>query len=409
MEHATSLISTLAAGFAYALLFGALAVRIGLTPIVGYLLAGVVVGPFTPGFVADTTLAPQLSEIGVIFLMFGVGIHFSLNDLASVWRIAVPGALAQIAAATAMGAALSHAWGWDWQAGLVFGLALSVASTVVLLRALDAVGATGSHDGRIAIGWLIVEDIVMVLALVMLPALAMSRGADAAAGLAAGSGAGAGAGSTMGAALLLALAKVCGFALLMLLVGRRVVPAVLAMVERLGSRELFVLAGLATALGIAYGAAALFGVSFALGAFLAGMVLNGSQHGHRVAEELLPMREAFAVLFFVSVGMAFDPAILVQQPLALLATVGVIVIGKSLAAGLIVLALRHPAGTAWRVATALAQVGEFSFILGAMGVALGLLPPQGQSLILGGALVSILLNPFLLRLAESRRPLSERR
>ena len=405
MEHATSLISTLAAGFAYALLFGALAVRIGLTPIVGYLLAGVVVGPFTPGFVADTTLAPQLSEIGVIFLMFGVGIHFSLNDLASVWRIAVPGALAQIAAATAMGAALSHAWGWDWQAGLVFGLALSVASTVVLLRALDAVGATGSHDGRIAIGWLIVEDIVMVLALGMLPALAMSRGDDAATV----AGAGPGAGSTMGAALLLALAKVCGFALLMLLVGRRVVPAVLAMVERLGSRELFVLAGLATALGIAYGAAALFGVSFALGAFLAGMVLNGSQHGHRVAEELLPMREAFAVLFFVSVGMAFDPAILVQQPLALLATVGVIVIGKSLAAGLIVLALRHPAGTAWRVATALAQVGEFSFILGAMGVALGLLPPQGQSLILGGALVSILLNPFLLRLAESRRPLSERR
>ena len=388
MESPHSLIATLAVGFAWAFALGMLAARIGLPTIVGYLIAGIVVGPFTPGFVADTTLAPQLAEIGVIFLMFGVGLHFSLKDLVAVWRIAVPGAIGQIAVATAMGAAVAQFWGWTLAAGVTFGLALSVASTVVLLRALEAENAIETPDGRLAVGWLVVEDLVMVLALVLLPVFANT-----------------GAGGFASMATLpivgLALLKVGAFAGLMLVVGTRTLPWVLGYVDRTGSRELLLLCGLALALGIAFGAAELFGVSYALGAFLAGVVLNGSPLGHRVANQLLPFRDAFAVLFFVGVGMAFDPSILLREPLALVITVTIIIVGKSIAAFLIVIALRQPAHTGYRVAAALAQIGEFSFIVAAMAVALGVMPEEGKNLILGGALISILLNPLVFRLAST--------
>ena len=388
MESPHSLIATLAVGFAWAFALGMLAARIGLPTIVGYLIAGIVVGPFTPGFVADTTLAQQLAEIGVIFLMFGVGLHFSLKDLVAVWRIAVPGAIGQIAVATAMGAAVAQFWGWTVAAGVTFGLALSVASTVVLLRALEAENAIETPDGRLAVGWLVVEDLVMVLALVLLPVFANT-----------------GAGGFASMATLpivgLALLKVGAFASLMLVVGTRTLPWVLGYVDRTGSRELLLLCGLALALGIAFGAAELFGVSYALGAFLAGVVLNGSPLGHRVANQLLPFRDAFAVLFFVGVGMAFDPSILLREPLALVITVTIIIVGKSIAAFLIVIALRQPAHTGYRVAAALAQIGEFSFIVAAMAVALGVMPEEGKNLILGGALISILLNPLVFRLAST--------
>ena len=388
METSHSLIATLAIGFAWAFAFGALAARIGLPTIVGYLLAGIVVGPFTPGFVADTKLAPQLAEIGVIFLMFGVGLHFSLKDLLSVWRIAVPGAIGQIAVATAMGAAAAHFFGWSLPAGIVFGLALSVASTVVLLRALEAEDAVQTPDGRLAVGWLVVEDLVMVLALVLLPVFARTGGAGFAS-----------------AATLpivgMALLKVGLFAVLMLVVGTRTLPWLLGRVDRLHSRELLLVCGLALALGIAFGAAEVFGVSYALGAFLAGVVLNGSPLGHRVANQLLPFRDAFAVLFFVAVGMAFDPSILMRQPLALAVTVAIVVVGKSIAAFLIVIALGEPARTGYRVAAALAQIGEFSFIVAAMAVALGVMPAEGNGLILGGALISILVNPLAFRAAQA--------
>ncbi len=388
MQDSHSLIATLAIGFAWAFAFGALAARIGLPTIVGYLLAGIVVGPFTPGFVADTKLAPQLSEMGVIFLMFGVGLHFSLKDLLSVWRIAVPGAIGQIAVATAMGAAAAHFFGWTLAAGIVFGLALAVASTVVLLRALEADDAVATPDGRLAVGWLVVEDLVMVLALVLLPVFARTGaiGFASAATL-----------PIIGIALL----KVAIFAVLMLVVGTRTLPWLLGRVDRLHSRELLLLCGLALALGIAFGAAELFGVSYALGAFLAGVVLNGSPLGHRVANQLLPFRDAFAVLFFVAVGMAFDPSILVRQPLAMAATVAIVVIGKSIAAFLIVIALRQPARTGLRVAAALAQIGEFSFILAAMAVELGVMPVEGHGLILGGALISIVINPLAFKVANA--------
>ncbi len=388
METSHSLIATLAIGFAWAFAFGALAARIGLPTIVGYLLAGIVVGPFTPGFVADTALAPQLAEIGVIFLMFGVGLHFSLKDLLSVWPVAVPGAIGQIAVATAMGAAAAHFFGWTLGAGIVFGLALSVASTVVLLRALEAEDAVATPDGRLAVGWLVVEDLVMVLALVLLPVFAQS-----------------GAAGFASAATLpivgMALLKVGIFAVLMLVVGTRTLPWILGYVDRLHSQELLLVCGLALALGIAYGAAEIFGVSYALGAFLAGVVLNGSPLGHRVANQLLPFRDAFAVLFFVAVGMAFDPSILVRQPLAMAATVAIVVVGKSIAAFLIVIALGQPARTGYRVAAALAQIGEFSFIVAAMAVALGVMPAEGNGLILGGALISILINPLAFRAARA--------
>ena len=388
LPHDTTLIATIAAALVLAFAFGFLATRLRLPPLVGYLLAGVVIGPFTPGFVGDIRLAGQLAEIGVILLMFGVGLHFSVRDLMTVRRIAIPGAIGQIATATAIAMAMTWYWGWSVGAGLVFGLSLSVASTVVLLRALEQRNALQSPEGRIAIGWLIVEDLAMVLALVLLPALADVLGGTSR-GLA-----GRVAPEDMLAALGLTFAKVALFVGLALVVGTRFVPWLLTQVARTGSRELFTLAVLATALGIAYGSAALFGVSFALGAFFAGVILSESDLSHKAGADSLPLQDAFAVLFFVSVGMLFDPSIVVREPLAVLAVLAVILIGKSVAAFLIVLAFGYPARTALTVSASLAQIGEFSFILAGLGIVLGLLPQEGRDLILAGALLSITLNPL---------------
>ena len=395
MPHQTALIATIAAGLGLAFVFGLLAVRLRLPPLVGYLIAGIAVGPYSPGFIADPDLAQQLAEIGVILLMFGVGVHFSPGDLLAVRRIALPGAAVQIAVATLLGAAVTRLWGWAWGPGIVFGLCLSVASTVVLLRALEDRGLLDTVDGRIAVGWLVVEDLVTVLVLVLLPALAVSLGGSAPAGPL-GSG-----GGTILGAIVTTLAKVGAFVVLMFVVGRRAVPWLLERVARTGSRELFTLSVLAVALGIAVGAAALFGVSFALGAFFAGMVVNGSDLSHEAAADALPLQDAFSVLFFVAVGMLFDPAILLERPMELIAVVLIIMIGKSLAAFGIVLAFRYPVHTALTISASLAQIGEFSFILAALGLSLGLLPPEGQSLIVASALLSITLNP--LAFAAARR------
>ncbi len=393
MPHSVALITTLATGLGLALVMGFIAMRLKLPALVGYLIAGIIIGPGTPGFVADIGLSQQLAEIGVILLMFGVGLHFSLDDLLSVRRIALPGAVAQIAVATALGMGIAALWGWSPGAGIVFGLALSVASTVVLLRALEDRELLDSVNGRIAVGWLVVEDLAMVLVLVLLPPLAGWLGGTS--GLA---------GNTEDQSLLKALGITLGqvaiFVALMLVVGRRVFPWLLAQVSRTGSRELFTLCVIAVAVGIAYGSAELFGVSFALGAFFAGMVMRESNLSYRAAEETLPLRDAFAVLFFVSVGMLFEPAVLVREPLHVLAVVAIIVLGKSLAAFAIVLAFRYPLNTALTVSASLAQIGEFSFILAGLGVALGLLPAEGYSLVLAGALISIALNPLVFRAIE---------
>ncbi|MBL8450612.1 MAG: Kef family K(+) transporter [Dechloromonas sp.] len=385
MLHSVPLITTIATALGLALVLGFLAARLKLPALVGYLLAGILIGPFTPGFVADTEIAGELAEIGVMLLMFGVGLHFSLDDLLEVRKIALPGAVLQIAVATALGAGVAAAWGWGLGAALVFGLALSVASTVVLLRALEASGALESMNGRIAVGWLIVEDLAMVLVLVLLPPLASWLG-----GATPGSD-----GGSLWQTLGITLIKVSAFIALMLVVGRRIFPSLLWQVARTGSRELFTLCVVAAAVSIAYGATALFGVSFALGAFFAGMVMRESEFSHRAAEESLPLREAFAVLFFVSVGMLFNPMVLVERPLQVLAVVGIIVVGKSLAAAALVLAFRYPLNTALTVSASLAQIGEFSFILAGLGVSLKLLPVEGQSLILAGALISIAINPLV--------------
>ncbi|MDH6594917.1 CPA2 family monovalent cation:H+ antiporter-2 [Variovorax sp. TBS-050B] len=383
MPHSVSLISTIAAGLGLALVLGFLAARLRLPALVGYLLAGVIIGPFTPGFVADGAIAAQLAEIGVMLLMFGVGLHFSLDDLLAVRRIALPGALAQITVATLLGGALALWWGWSWGAALVFGLALSVASTVVLLRALESLGILDSFTGRIAVGWLVVEDLAMVLVLVLMPPLAGALGGRAEE-----------AADPLWQTLGLTLLQVGGFVALMLVVGRRAFPWILWQVTRTGSRELFTLCVIAAAVSIAFASAALFGVSFALGAFFAGMVMRESEFSHRAAQESLPLRDAFAVLFFVSVGMLFDPSVLIERPLQVLAVVAVIVLGKSVAACALVLALRYPLGTALTVSASLAQIGEFSFILAGLGLSLGLMPVEGQSLILAGALISIATNPL---------------
>jgi CPA2 family monovalent cation:H+ antiporter-2 len=388
MHHDLSLITTIAAALGFGLLFGMLALRLKLPVLVGYLAAGVLIGPATPGFVADVALASQLAEIGVMLLMFGVGLHFSLRDLLEVRAVALPGAVLQIAVATAMGMGLAHLWGWSLGAGIVFGLALSVASTVVLLRALEGRGMLDSFNGRIAVGWLVVEDLVTVLMLVMLPALSGALG-----------GKGADSGSFW-PALGITLAQVGAFVAFMLVVGRKLFPWFLWRVARTGSRELFTLAVIAAAVGIAYGSSHLFGVSFALGAFFAGMVLRESELSHRAAEESLPLRDAFSVLFFVSVGMLFDPAVLVDNPLQVLAVVAIVLFGKSLAAFLLVILLRYPLNTALTVSASLAQIGEFSFILAALGRDLGLLPVLGQNLILAGAIISIALNPLLFKAIE---------
>ncbi|MGJ7488123.1 YbaL family putative K(+) efflux transporter [Variovorax sp. LT2P21] len=384
MPHSVSLINTIAAGLGLALVLGFLAVRVRLPALVGYLLAGVIIGPFTPGFVADAEIAAQLAEIGVMLLMFGVGLHFSLDDLLAVRKIAVPGALVQIAVATLMGGSLALWWDWPLGAALVFGLALSVASTVVLLRALESLGLLDSYTGRIAVGWLVVEDLAMVLVLVLLPPLAGTLGGSA-------DGADANAiWTTLGVTLL----QVGGFVALMLVVGRRAFPWILWQVARTNSRELFTLCVVAAAVSIAFASAALFGVSFALGAFFAGMVMRESEFSQRAAEESLPLRDAFAVLFFVSVGMLFDPSVLIDRPLQVLAVVLVIVVGKSIAACVLVLAFRYPLNTALTVSASLAQIGEFSFILVGLGVSLKLMPAEGQSLVLAGALISIATNPL---------------
>jgi monovalent cation:H+ antiporter-2, CPA2 family len=384
----TPLIALIAVGLAFAFMGGYIAVRLRLPPIIGYLLAGIVVGPFTPGFVGEAHLASELAEIGVILLMFGVGMHFSMEDLWAMRSIAVPGALIQIAAATAMGAGVAALWGWPFGAGLVFGLALSVASTVVLLKALESLKAVHTPDGKVAIGWLVVEDLVMVLALVLLPAFAEQLG-----GVAVASDHASGRGVWL--SLAITLGKVAAFIVLMLVVGTRAFPWVLKQVERTGSRELFTLAVIALALGVAYGSAKLFGVSFALGAFFSGMVVNQSDLNHRAAKDLQPLQDAFGVLFFVAVGMLLDPKILVQEPLRVLIVVAIIVIGKSLVALGIVLVLRRPLSTALTVSAALAQIGEFSFILAALGVILGLISLEAQNLILAGAIISITLNPLV--------------
>ncbi|MGJ7524682.1 YbaL family putative K(+) efflux transporter [Variovorax sp. GB1P17] len=386
MPHSVSLINTIAAGLGLALVFGFFAAKLRLPALVGYLLAGVIIGPFTPGFVADAEIAAQLAEIGVMLLMFGVGLHFSLDDLLAVRKIALPGALAQIAVATLLGGALALWWGWTWGEALVFGLALSVASTVVLLRALESLGILDSFTGRIAVGWLVVEDLAMVLVLVLMPPLASTLG---------GHGAAPGeAVAPLWQTLGLTLLQVGGFVALMLVVGRRVFPWILWQVTRTGSRELFTLCVVAAAVSIAFASAALFGVSFALGAFFAGMVMRESEFSHRAAQESLPLRDAFAVLFFVSVGMLFDPSVLIERPLQVLAVVLVIVLGKSIAACALVLVFRYPLGTALTVSASLAQIGEFSFILAGLGVSLGVLPVEGQSLVLAGALISIATNPL---------------
>ena len=383
MHHATPLITTIVGGLVLAFILGMLANKLRISPLVGYLLAGVLAGPFTPGFVADTKLAPELAELGVILLMFGVGLHFSLKDLMAVKAIAIPGAIAQIAVATLLGMALSAVLGWSLMTGIVFGLCLSTASTVVLLRALEERQLIDSQRGQIAIGWLIVEDLVMVLTLVLLPAVAgmMEQGDVGFATLAVDMG--------------ITIGKVIAFIAIMMLVGRRLVPWIMARSAATGSRELFTLSVLALALGIAFGAVELFDVSFALGAFFAGMVLNESELSHRAAHDTLPLRDAFAVLFFVSVGMLFDPLILIQQPLAVLATLAIILFGKSLAAFFLVRLFGHSQRTALTIAASLAQIGEFAFILAGLGMALNLLPQAGQNLVLAGAILSIMLNPVL--------------
>jgi CPA2 family monovalent cation:H+ antiporter-2 len=412
MPHETPLIATIVIGLVLAFIFGAIANRLRIPPLVGYLVAGVLAGSHTPGFVADQELAAELAEIGVILLMFGVGLHFSLKDLLSVRAIAIPGAIVQIVAATLLGAALAWILGWSMQAGLVFGLALSVASTVVLLRAMQERRLIETERGRIAVGWLIVEDLAMVLALVLLPAIAGAingGGANDGAIHAASDPLAAYLNLGVGGVILLTLGKVAAFVAVMLIVGRRVIPWTLHAIAHTGSRELFRLAVLAIALGVAFGAAKLFGVSLALGAFFAGMIMSESELSHRAAEESLPLRDAFAVLFFVSVGMLFDPMTIINDPLPLLATLAIIVVGKSLAAFFIVVAFGYPTGTALTISASLAQIGEFSFILAELGVGLGMLPEEGRDLILGGAILSILLNPLVFAAVTYLKPRLEKR
>jgi CPA2 family monovalent cation:H+ antiporter-2 len=414
MPHDISLISTIAVGFALAFVFGCLANALRLPPLVGYLVAGIAVGPYTPGFDADTGLASQLAEIGVMLLMFGVGLHFSVRDLLAVRRIAIPGAVGQILIATAVGAVMAMAWGWKFGEGLILGLSLSVASTVVLLKALEERNGVQTPNGRIAIGWLIVEDLAMVLALVLVPALAPLLG-----GHVEGDGHGTPQGNIF-VTLGITLVKVGAFVAIALLIGPRVMPWLLRQVARTGSRELFTLCVLAAALSLAFGAAKLFGVSFALGAFFAGMVLNESDLSHKAATNSLPLQDAFAVLFFVSVGMLFDPSVLVREPLMVLGVLALILIGKSLISLAIVLLLGFPLSTALVVSASLAQIGEFSFILAGLGLEYGLLPKEGLNLILAGALLSITLNPLSFAAADRvcrwisarpgiRRPLEENR
>ncbi len=389
MEHNVPLISTIAMGFGLALVFGFIAERLKVPALLGYLVAGIIIGPATPGFVADVEIAAQLSEIGVMLLMFGVGLHFSLDDLMSVKWVAIPGAIVQMTVATLMGMGVASLWGWSVGEALVLGISLSCASTVVLLKALETRGILVSMNGRIAVGWLVMEDLVIVLALVLMPSLAEvikgNPGQDA---------------SAIWFVIGETLLQVAAFIAIMLFAGRRVIPWVMWQISRTGSRELFTLSVVAAALGIAFGAAKLFGVSFALGAFFAGMVMRESEFSQRAAEESLPLRDAFAVLFFVGVGMLFDPTVIWTEPLHLLAVVLIIMIGKSIAAFVLVLLLRYTLTTALTVSASLAQIGELSFILVGLGISLGMLPQEGQSLVLSGAIISIALNPLMFKMVE---------
>ncbi|TCH65026.1 cation:proton antiporter [Acinetobacter sp. ANC 4862] len=392
MPHDVDLIILLAVGFGLALIFGYIAARIRLPPLIGYLVAGIIISPNTPGVVGDIHLANQLAELGVMFLMFGVGMHFSLNDLMQVRRIALPGAVLQIAVATLLGIGVSMIWGWSFGSALVFGLSLSCASTVVLLKALGDRGLLNSVNGKIAVGWLLVEDLVMVLVLVLLPATAVLLGGTPVAGSSTD--------ANIWMTLAITLLKVAGFIAFMLIIGKRLVPFIMQIVARLGSRELFTLTVVAAAVSIAFGAYKVFGVSMALGAFFAGMVVKESDFSHRAEEETLPLREIFSILFFVSVGMLFDPRILIEQPFHVLAVVGIIMIGKTIAAMALVLFFRYPINTALTVGASLAQIGEFSFILATLGLSLNLLSIEGQNLILAGALISITLNSFVFSAIE---------
>ncbi|ANL35992.1 cation:proton antiporter [Rhizobium phaseoli] len=391
MHQEVGLIATVAVSFVFAAVLGYGADRLRLPPLVGYLVAGIMMGPFTPGFVADTALAGQLAEMGVILLMFGVGLHFSASDLLAVRGIAVPGAIGRICLATLLGIGLCKLWGWSLGAGIVFGLSLSVASTVVLLKALEERNLVNAASGRVAVGWLIVEDLAMVLALVLLPALAELLGGHAVDTTNHGLGE-----LPLALTIGLTLLKVAAFAAMAIFLGPRIVPWLLTMIARTGSRELFTLTVLAIALGIAFGSAAIFGVSFALGAFFAGVVMSESQLSHRAAADSLPLQNAFSVLFFVSVGMLFDPSILVRQPLAVIGALALIILGKAIITFAIVMLLRYPISMGLTLAGGLAQIGEFSFILAGLGVSLGLLPHEGQDLILAAAILSITLNPIVI-------------
>ena len=392
MPHDVDLIILLAVGFGMALIFGYIAARLRLPPLIGYLIAGIIISPNTPGIVGDIHLANQLAELGVMFLMFGVGMHFSLNDLLQVRRIALPGAILQIAVATLLGIGVSMYWGWSFGSALIFGLSLSCASTVVLLKALGDRGLLDSVNGKIAVGWLLVEDLVMVLALVLLPATAVLLGGHVLPGTDTS--------QSIWLTIGITLLKVTGFIAFMLIIGKRLVPMIMQFVARLGSRELFTLTVVAAAVSIAYGSYAVFGVSMALGAFFAGMVVKESDFSHRAEEETLPLREIFSILFFVSVGMLFDPSILIEEPLRILAVIAIIMVGKTLAAIALVLFFRYPINTALTVGASLAQIGEFSFILATLGLSLGLLTPDAQNLILAGALFSITLNSFVFSAIE---------
>jgi len=402
VHHDVPLIATIAVSFGFAAILGYLADRLQLPPLVGYLLAGILMGPITPGFVADTGLASQLAEIGVILLMFGVGLHFSARDLLAVRGVAIPGAIVQILVATLLGVGLAEWWGWSLGAGIVFGLSLSVASTVVLLKALEERNLVNAASGRVAVGWLIVEDLAMVLALVLLPALAELLGGHAPTGAH-------GAAMPLPLTIALTLLQVGAFAAMAIFLGPKVVPWLLIRVARTGSRELFTLTVLALALGIAFGSAQIFGVSFALGAFFAGVVMSESSLSHRAAADSLPLQNAFSVLFFVSVGMLFDPSILLRQPLGVLSALLLIIVGKGIISFVVVTLLRYPIGMGLTVAGGLAQIGEFSFILAGLGVTLGLLPTDGQDIILASAIISITLNPIVCAGAEALHGYIQRR
>lgn len=390
MNHSLPLITTIATALGLALLMGFIAIKLRIPTIVGYLLAGIIIGPFTPGFVADSAIASELAEIGIMLLMFGVGLHFSMDHLLETRKIALPGAIIQIIVATLLGAGLAILWGWSWGGALVFGLALSVASTVVLIKSLESEGIIGSRNGQIAVGWLIIEDLAMVLVLVFLPLFAEWFGGAATVGH----------NKNWLFVFGITLFEIASFIVIMLLFGRWLIPKLLWQIARTGSHELFTLSIIAAALGIAFGASRIFGMSFALGAFFAGMIMRESKFSRRAAEESLPFRDAFAVLFFVAIGMLFNPYIFVNHPLQVLEVVGIIVIGKSIAAAVVVFALGYPLNTAFTVSASLAQIGEFSFILAGLGVHLKLLPNDGMELIIAGALISIAINPFIFKIIK---------